>query len=366
MSGGAFVFLPTRAREGGGCGRWARARRGRRGRARGGGARGWVGGLTARGSGRTVGVNSSRDSRKARTSSSLMPSIPGTSGRVLGGLASSPGGGAVGASAAPGASVDVIEREGRTREDAEARRGKWRARKRGWRTSRARRKAMVIEISRGSPVLPVPADFKARAVSSRPPAGGLSNQPRQVVPAAAQSRGAPRGAHERAKRDRSPDANGEDGDGVRGFVRRAGARAAPRLRARGACRRRARGALLSRHHLGGCVSAAGPDDRATARRGPGRGRGRHRGRGGKTPRRRASPTPTPPARARVRSPARAPPPHRTVDVELGEKRPPPAFPSLGHANRRALYPESTLFFSPTPPRAAPPAPALSPPQRARA
>jgi hypothetical protein len=119
------------------------------GRARGGGARGWVGGLTARGSGRTVGVNSSRDSRKARTSSSLMPSIPGTSGRVLGGLASSPGGGAVGASAAPGASVDVIEREGRTREDAEARRGKWRARKRGWRTSRARRKAMVIEISRG-------------------------------------------------------------------------------------------------------------------------------------------------------------------------------------------------------------------------
>ena len=111
------------------------------GRARGGGARGWVGGLTARGSGRTVGVNSSRDSRKARTSSSLMPSIPGTSGRVLGGLASSPGGGAVGASAAPGASVDVIEREGRTREEAEARRGKWRARKRGWRTSRARRKA---------------------------------------------------------------------------------------------------------------------------------------------------------------------------------------------------------------------------------
>ena len=273
------------------------------GRARGGGARGWVGGLTARGSGRTVGVNSSRDSRKARTSSSLMPSIPGTSGRVLGGLASSPGGGAVGKSAAPGASVDVIEREGRTREEAEARRGKWRARNRGWRTSRARRKAMVIEIS---PTALTSAGFQG-GQSRRAPRRAL-HQPRQVVPAAAQSRGAPRGAHERAKRDRSPDANGEDGDGVRGFVRRAGARAAPRLRARGACRRRARGALLSRHHLGGCVSAAGPDDRTTARRGPGRGRGRHRGRGGKTPRRRASPTPTPTARARVRSPARPPPP----------------------------------------------------------
>ena len=168
-----FFCRRARAREGVVAGGRARVA-GDGGRARGGGARGWVGGLTARGSGRTVGVNSSRDSRKARTSSSLMPSIPGTSGRVLGGLASSPGGGAVGASAAPGASVDVIEREGRTREEVEARRGKWRARKRGWRTSRARRKAMVTdEISRGSPVLPVP-DFKARAVSSRPPAGGLS------------------------------------------------------------------------------------------------------------------------------------------------------------------------------------------------
>ena len=146
--GRVCFFADARAREGAVAGGRARVA-GDGGRARGGGARGWVGGLTARGSGRTVGVNSSRDSRKARTSSSLMPSIPGTSGRVLGGLASSPGGGAVGKSAAPGASVDVIEREGRTREDAEARRGKWRARKRGGRTSRARRKAMVIEISRG-------------------------------------------------------------------------------------------------------------------------------------------------------------------------------------------------------------------------
>ena len=306
MSGGAFVFLPTRAREGGGCGRWRarvagdgggrEGRRARMGR--------WFDGAGLGAYRRGELVQGLEEGAHLLLAHALDPGHVGEGARGLGLVAR---GGAVGASAAPGASVDVIEREGRTREEVEARRGKWRARKRGWRTSRARRKAMVTdEISRGSPVLPVP-DFKARAVSSRPPAGGLSTS-RVRSFRRPHNRAARRG--ERTSERRATDRPTRTGRTVMACAASSVARAlAPRLASARAARAAAAPgrALLSRHHLGGCVSAAGPDDRATARRGPGRGRGRHRGRGGKhlddvRPR----PRPRPLARASV--PRARPPP----------------------------------------------------------